>query len=77
MISAPSYAYLFTERLPGADPALGDFHTSELLYFFGNIFDRYGTGIANTWLRRVMLDYWISFAVSLTPNDGHGINSMF
>jgi hypothetical protein len=28
-------------------------------------------------LSRVMLDYWISFAVSLTPNDGKGTNSMF
>jgi carboxylesterase type B len=76
MISAPSYTYLFTERLPGADPALGAFHASGSLYFFGNISKKYGAGISNTWLGRVMLDYWISFAVSLTPNDGKGTNSM-
>ena len=77
MISAPSYAYLFTEHLPGADPALGVFHSSELPYFFENLDKEYGTGSSNTWLSRVMLDYWISFAVSLTPNDGKGTKSSF
>jgi acetylcholinesterase len=74
---APSYAYLFTEPLPIADPSLGVFHSSELPYFFENIAKKYRTGTSSTWLSRVMLDYWISFAVSLTPNDGKGTNSMF
>ena len=26
-------------------------------------------------LSEAMVDYWISFAVSLTPNDGKGVNS--
>ena len=80
MISAPSYAYIFTEHLPavpGIDPALGTSHSSELLYFFENLAKEYGTGTSNTWLSHVMLDYWISFAVSLTPNDGKGTKSMF
>ena len=79
-ISAPSYAYLFTEHLPAVpsiDPALGTSHSSELLYFFENLAKEYGTGTSNTWLSHVMLDYWISFAVSLTPNDGKGTKSMF
>ena len=28
-------------------------------------------------LSEAMVDYWISFAVSLTPNDGKGLNSAF
>jgi acetylcholinesterase len=74
---AASYAYLFTEPVPNADPALGVFHSSELIYFFGNLAKKYRTGTSDTWLSRVMLDYWISFAVSLTPNDGKGMTSMF
>jgi acetylcholinesterase len=79
MISAPSYAYLFTERLLGTDPALGTFHSSEMLYF-ENLTKEYGTvgtRTSKSWLSHVMLDYWISFAVSLTPNDGKGTKSMF
>ena len=81
IISAPSYAYLFTENLsaaaPGVDPALGTFHTSELLYFFETLAKENGVETSNTWLSHVMLDYWISFAVSLTPNDGKGMKSVF
>ncbi len=73
--SAPSYAYIFTEPQPSSDPALGVFHSSELPYLFGDLAKN---GPSNTaLLSRVMLDYWISFAVSLTPNDGKGTNSMF
>ena len=25
-------------------------------------------------LSRVMIDYWVSFATSLNPNDGHGVS---
>jgi acetylcholinesterase len=74
--SAPSYAYFFTEPQPSSDPALGVCHDSELPYFFENLAKKNGQpNIAR--LSRVMLDYWISFAVSLTPNDGKGTNSMF
>ena len=69
----PSYAYIFTEPQPSLDPALGVSHASELPYFFTNL----KNGQSNTTrLSRVMLDYWISFAVALTPNDGKGTNSM-
>jgi acetylcholinesterase len=73
---APSYAYIFTEPQPSSDPALGVSHASELPYFFQDLAKT--NGQSNTArLSRVMLDYWISFAVSLTPNDGKGTNSMF
>jgi acetylcholinesterase len=74
--SAPSYAYIFTEPQPSSDPALGVPHASDLPYFFQDLAKN--NGQSNTArLSRVMLDYWISFAVSLTPNDGKGTNSMF
>ncbi|KAH9999292.1 extracellular triacylglycerol lipase precursor [Russula vinacea] len=72
MISAPSYVYLFTEPQPSVDPRFGVFHSSELTYFkfYGDL----AKNGPSAWLSRVMLDYWISFAVSLTPNDGKGTN---
>ena len=73
MTSAPSYTYLFTDPQPSADPANGVFHSSELVYLFEDL-AKNGTSNAAR-LSRVMLDYWISFTVSLTPNDGKGTNS--
>lgn len=70
---APSYAYIFTDPQPSADPAVGVFHSAELPYFFGSLAKSGPPNVA--WLSRVMLDYWISFAVSLTPNDGKGTSS--
>jgi carboxylesterase type B len=70
---APNYVYLFTDIQPSADPALGVFHSAEIPYLFGNISTTGTPKAAN--LSRRMLDYWISFAVSLTPNDGKGTSS--
>ena len=70
---APSYAYIFTDPQPSADPAVGVFHSVELPYLFGGLAKSGPPKVA--WLSRVMLDYWISFAVSLTPNDGKGTSS--
>ncbi|KAH9006961.1 esterase 1 [Lactarius hatsudake] len=53
-LGTPSYAYIFTDPQPSADPALGN------------------RSPKSARLSRAMLDYWISFAVSLTPNDGKG-----
>ena len=70
---APNYAYLLTDPQPGADPALGVSHGSVRPYLFENLSTTVPPKVAN--LSRMMLDYWISFAVSLTPNDGKGTNS--
>ena len=72
---APNYVYLFTDPHWEAaiDPAFGVFHDSELYYLFANLSTIAPPNVAN--LSRIMLDYWISFAVSLTPNDGKGTNS--
>ena len=81
-IAAPSYAYMFTDPQFSTDPAFGVFHSSELPYifgFFGTVLGNVSTAsppnVAN--LSRVMRDYWISFAVSLTPNDGKGTSSAY
>jgi len=67
---APSYVYLFTDLRPGADPGIGITHDAELPYIFGNLSTSGPSKVAN--FSRVVLDYWISFTVSLTPNDGKG-----
>lgn len=68
--AAPSFAYIFTDPQPSVDPALGVFHAAEIPYLFKNLTAGGPPKIAR--LSRAMLDYWISFAVSLTPNDGKG-----
>ena len=73
--NARSYAYIFTEP-QHAYPSLGVYHSSELPYFYPSSTKNLNWQ-STTRLSRVMLDYWISFAVSLTPNDGKGMNSMF
>ncbi|KAI9448172.1 esterase 1 [Lactarius indigo] len=73
-LGTPSYAYIFTDPQPSADPALGVHHDSELLYLFGDVSKSGPPKSAR--LSRIMLDYWISFAVSLTPNDGKGMQRM-
>jgi len=67
---APNYVYLFTDPQPSGDPAGGVAHGVERSYLFGDISTTGPPKAAN--LSRRMLDYWISFAVSLTPNDGKG-----
>ena len=44
------------------------------MYGFSSIVDANATsGLVS----QAVIDYWISFAVSLTPNDGKGLNSAF
>jgi len=81
-IAAPSYAYMFTDPQLSTDPAFGVYHSAELPYIFGafvtvlgNVSTASPPNVAN--LSRVMRDYWISFAVSLTPNDGKGTSSAY
>ena len=45
------------------------YHGSEIPFVYGAPND---TSTAATSLSDVMLDYWISFATSLDPNDGYG-----
>ena len=43
-------------------------HGSEIAYVFGSTTDLS--------LSKIMMDYWLSFASSLTPNDGKGSERM-
>ena len=71
--STPTYVYRFSDPQTNADPALGVFHTAELPYLFGSLSTSGPPKVAN--FTRAMMDYWISFAVTLNPNDGKGTSS--
>ncbi|KAJ7111473.1 extracellular triacylglycerol lipase precursor [Mycena epipterygia] len=65
-----TFGYIFTQPQPNALPSLGVFHSSEIDFVYGTPND---TSASALLLSRVMIDYWVSFATSLTPNDGLGI----
>ena len=46
-------------------------HSSEVLYVFGAPVN----GPASVTLSHTIMDYWLSFTNSLTPNDGKGNSS--
>ncbi|PFH50828.1 hypothetical protein AMATHDRAFT_3565 [Amanita thiersii Skay4041] len=64
-----TFGYLFTEPQPGLPPALGVTHTSELNFVYG-VVPNPGESAAK--VSSAMIDYWVSFATSLDPNDGRG-----
>ncbi|KAJ7700487.1 extracellular triacylglycerol lipase precursor [Mycena rosella] len=66
----PTWGYLFTQPQPNSSPAQGIFHGSEVTFVYGAPSDN-STSALN--ISRLMTDYWVSFATSLTPNDGLGI----
>ncbi|KAF7289862.1 Carboxylic ester hydrolase [Mycena indigotica] len=80
----PVYTYLFTGPVArplspppySGEPAsldnLGVVHTGEVPYVY-NFTAAFKEGDVAAALGRMMVDYWVSFATSLTPNDGHGI----
>ncbi|KAJ2916214.1 hypothetical protein MD484_g4188, partial [Candolleomyces efflorescens] len=63
------YGYLFAHPQP-QDPPRGTFHSSEIPFVFG--LTPSGADQATRDLSTVMMDFWISFADSLNPNDGKG-----
>ncbi|KAL0062523.1 hypothetical protein AAF712_010562 [Marasmius tenuissimus] len=63
-----TYGYLFTQPQPDKG-AFGVAHESEVKYVFGEQF----ANQSDTSLSRLMIDYWISFATNLDPNDGRGL----
>ncbi|KAJ7507037.1 extracellular triacylglycerol lipase precursor [Mycena galericulata] len=66
----PTYGYLFTQPQPNSAAALGVFHSAEIYYVYGAPNNTAPSAIL---LSRIMTDYWVSFATSLTPNDGLGV----
>jgi hypothetical protein len=59
--------YLFL--LPRPDTLTTVSHGSEVLFVYGAPPDTSASALN---LSRIMIDYWVSFATSLDPNDGHG-----
>ncbi|KAJ7059264.1 extracellular triacylglycerol lipase precursor [Mycena amicta] len=66
-----TYAYLFTEPQPEEPSFVGVAHGTEIFWVYGAPPD---TSPASVALSEIMTDYWISFATSLTPNDGLGLS---
>ncbi|KAI4521185.1 alpha/beta-hydrolase [Schizophyllum commune Loenen D] len=62
----PTYKFIFSQRQPGFPPALGVPHGSNYAFQFGT------EEPADPTLATAIMDYWLSFATSLDPNDGLG-----
>ncbi|KAJ7448264.1 esterase 1 [Mycena galericulata] len=67
----PTYSYLFTQIPTTFPPELGVLHAAEIPYVYGTPAD---TSPSSILLSQAMTDYWVSFATSLTPNDGLGVS---
>ncbi|KAJ3910399.1 esterase 1, partial [Lentinula edodes] len=65
-----TFGYLFTQPQPTNPAYLGVSHASEIPFVYGA--PPNATASA-TGLSEMMIDYWVSFATSLNPNDGKGI----
>ncbi|KAL0947591.1 hypothetical protein HGRIS_013680 [Hohenbuehelia grisea] len=65
-----TFGYHFTDPQTGS-PQDGVSHGSEVFYVYGALALTGGTPSAIK-LSSVMIDYWVSFATSLDPNDGKG-----
>lgn len=66
-----TYAYLFADPQPAtvSPPAFAVTHATELPYVYGDCASRSASTQA---LCRNIIDYWVSFAATQTPNDGKG-----
>lgn len=84
------WAYYFTQPTPNTSPWLGGnisyyfvrvkcltpwlvAHSTEVPFVYGPPSDTSASAVA---LSDAILDYWVSFATSLDPNDGKGSKSM-
>ncbi|THV05188.1 extracellular triacylglycerol lipase precursor [Dendrothele bispora CBS 962.96] len=63
------WGYQFVQRQANIDPALGVPHGSSVTFIYDKQED---TSEDSQNLTRMMVDYWVSFATSLDPNDGLG-----
>ncbi|KAH6896270.1 triacylglycerol lipase 3 [Coprinopsis sp. MPI-PUGE-AT-0042] len=66
-----SYGYIFTQPQSFvSEPAVGVQHGAEMPYLFGDSTDPTPGG---QHLSKLIMEYWISFAVNLDPNDNKGL----
>ncbi|KAI0753756.1 extracellular triacylglycerol lipase precursor [Fomes fomentarius] len=68
-----AFGYLFADQNAVSNPAKGVTHGSEVVFVYGQVAAS-SANPAERLLSQAMLDYWISFAVNLTPNDGKGLS---
>ncbi|EAU83853.2 triacylglycerol lipase [Coprinopsis cinerea okayama7 len=65
-----AWSYLFKQPQPLDNPAWGVYHSSEIEFVYGQPRDQ-SPSARN--VSTLMMDYWISFAVNLDPNDRRGL----
>ncbi|KAJ7124258.1 extracellular triacylglycerol lipase precursor [Mycena epipterygia] len=65
-----TFGYLFTQPQSSWPPELGVPHSSEIPFVYGSPTN---PSASDSLLSRMMIDYWLSFATSLDPNDGLGV----
>ncbi|EKM78265.1 hypothetical protein AGABI1DRAFT_75767 [Agaricus bisporus var. burnettii JB137-S8] len=65
-----NWGYSFTQPQPGLPPFIGVTHGVEVPYVFGAPSDQSASSLR---ISALMIDYWVSFATSLDPNDGKGL----
>lgn len=66
-----TYGYLFSDPQPNNPAYSGVGHGDEVVYVYGAVKALNGTAAAQL-LSAQMINYWVSFATSLDPNDGLG-----
>ncbi|KAJ3886403.1 extracellular triacylglycerol lipase precursor [Lentinula edodes] len=66
-----TFGYLFTQPQPTNPAYLGVSHGSEIVFVYGA---PPNPNASATGLSEAMIEYWVSFATSLDPNDGKGIS---
>ncbi|KAK0454485.1 extracellular triacylglycerol lipase precursor [Armillaria borealis] len=71
-----AYGYQFTQRLSTTPAMFGVPHTSELDFVYG-LLGTLNESVSSNVLSETMIDYWVSFATSLDPNDGLGTSRKF
>ncbi|KAH6896269.1 triacylglycerol lipase 3 [Coprinopsis sp. MPI-PUGE-AT-0042] len=66
-----SYGYIFTQPQGfTSEPSVGVRHAAEVPYLFGDSTD---PTLGGQHLSKLIMEYWISFAVNLDPNDNKGL----
>ncbi|KAK0460654.1 extracellular triacylglycerol lipase precursor [Desarmillaria tabescens] len=71
-----AYGYQFTQNSSSYSAELGVPHTSEIDFVYGKL-NSSSEPASSMLLSEMMIDYWVSFATSLDPNDGLGTSRPF
>ncbi|PBK58402.1 alpha/beta-hydrolase, partial [Armillaria solidipes] len=66
-----AYGYQFTQNRSTSTAELGVYHSSEIDFVYGQL-NSSSEPASSILLSEMMVDYWVSFATSLDPNDGLG-----